>query len=70
MYISYTFILFTSHIYVCVYIYICVSQMVKNMPTTQSSNPGWGRSPEEGNDGYSLQYSCLENSMTEELGGL
>ena len=23
---------------------------------------GWGRSPSEG-DGYSLQYSCLENSM-------
>ena len=44
--------------------------MVKNMPKTQSSNPGWGRPPEEGNDGYSLQYSCLENSMTEELGGL
>ena len=29
----------------------------------QSSIPGWwGRSPGEGN-GYSLQYSCLENSM-------
>ena len=26
------------------------------------SIPGWGRSPNEG-DGYSLQYSCLENSM-------
>ena len=26
------------------------------------SVPGWGRSPGEGN-GYSLQYSCLENSM-------
>ena len=24
--------------------------------------PGWGRSPAEGNN-YSLQYSCLENSM-------
>ena len=24
--------------------------------------PGWGRSPGEGN-GYSLQCSCLENSM-------
>ena len=23
--------------------------MVKNMPTMQSSNPEWGRSPEEGN---------------------
>ena len=27
-----------------------------------SSIPGTGRSPGEGN-GYSLQYSCLENSM-------
>ena len=26
------------------------------------SIPGWGRSPGEG-DGYSLQYSCLENPM-------
>ena len=26
------------------------------------SNPGLGRSPEEGNR-YPLQYSCLENSM-------
>ena len=34
-----------------------------------SSMPGWGRSPEEDN-GYSLQYSCLENSMAEEPGGL
>ena len=25
------------------------------------STPGWGRSPGEGN-GYSFQYSCLENS--------
>ena len=30
---------------------------------------GSGRSPEEGND-YPLQCSCLENSMTEEPGGL
>ena len=29
------------------------------------SNPESGRSPEERND-YSLQYSCLENSMIEE----
>ena len=33
-----------------------VVQMVKNLI------PGLGRSPEEGND-YTLQYSCLENSM-------
>ena len=31
--------------------------------------PGSGRSPGEGN-GYPLQYSCLENSMTGEPGGL
>jgi len=31
--------------------------------------PGSGRSPGEGN-GTSLQYSCLENSWTEEPGGL
>ena len=31
--------------------------------------PGLGRSPGEGN-GYSLQYSCLENSMDSEHGGL
>ena len=30
---------------------------------------GSGRSPGEGN-GYPLQYSCLENSMEEEPGGL
>ena len=30
---------------------------------------GSGRSPGEG-DGYPLQYSCLENSRTEEPGGL
>ena len=33
------------------------------------SSPGLGRSPEEGN-GNPLQYTCLENSMTEEPGGL
>ena len=33
------------------------------------SIPGLGRSPEEGN-GYSLQYSCLENPMGKEAGGL
>ena len=31
--------------------------------------PGLGRFPEEGN-GKPLQYSCLENSMEEEPGGL
>ena len=33
------------------------------------SVPGWGRSPGEGN-GYTVQNSCLENSMEEEPGGL
>ena len=33
------------------------------------SIPGSERSPGEGN-GNPLQYSCLENPMTEELGGL
>ena len=33
------------------------------------SIPGSGRSPREGT-GYPLQYSCLENSWTEEPGGL
>ena len=33
------------------------------------SIPGLGRSPGEGN-GNPLQYSCLENPMTEEPGGL
>ena len=39
--------------------------MVKNPPAMQEtpgSIPGLGRVPEEGT-GYSLQYSCLENSM-------
>ena len=35
----------------------------------QGSIPGSGRSPGEGN-GYSLQDSCLENSMDKEPGGL
>ena len=33
------------------------------------SIPGSGRSPGEGS-GYPLQYSCLDNSMPEEPGGL
>ena len=35
----------------------------------QSSIPGLGRSPGEGN-GNPLQYSCLENPWTEKLSGL
>ena len=37
------------------------------------SVPALGRSPEEGNlpeEGYTLQYSCLENMWTEEPRGL
>ena len=34
----------------------------------QHSIPGWGKSPGEGN-GYTVQYSYLENSMEEEPGG-
>ena len=33
------------------------------------SIPGWGTSSGEGN-GNPLQYSCLENSMVEDPGGL
>ena len=38
--------------------------MVENLPSVQETGsiPGWGRFPGEG-DGYSLQYSCLENPM-------
>ena len=46
--------------------------MVKNPPANAGdtgSIPGLGRSPREGN-GNSLQYSCLENPMTEELNEL
>ena len=46
--------------------------MVKNSPGNAEdlgSTLGSGRSPEEGN-GYPLQYSCLENSRTEEQSGL
>ena len=43
-----------------------VAQEVKSLPevwdTFQSSIPGLGRSPGEGN-GYPLQYSCLKNSQ-------
>ena len=43
-------------------------QMVKNPPANAGdlgSTLGSGRSPEEEN-GYPLQYSCLENSMDRE----
>ena len=49
--------------------------MVKTLPAgggdvgDMGSIPGSGRSPGESN-GYPLQYSCLENPMAEEPGGL
>ena len=42
-----------------------VAQTVKNLPAMQETwvqSPGLGRFPGEEN-GYPLQYSCLENSM-------
>ena len=50
-----------------------VAQMVKKKSAFNAGNPGSipesGRSPGERN-GNPLQYSCLENSGTEEPGGL
>ena len=49
-----------------------VAQTVKNLPANTenvSSIQVSGRSLGEGN-GYPLWYSCLENSWTEEPGGL
>ena len=46
--------------------------VVKNLPVTAGDAgliPGLGRCPGEGN-GNPLQYSCLENSVTEEPCGL
>ena len=46
--------------------------MVKNLPANVGDVgliPGLERSPGEGN-GNPLQYSCLENPITEESGGL
>ena len=44
---------------------LMVAQMVKNLPAMreiQAQSLGWERLPGEGN-GYSLQYSCLENCI-------
>ena len=49
-----------------------MAQTVKNLPAMQEnwgSIPGSGRSPGEGNV-YSLYYSSLQNSDTEEAGRL
>ena len=48
-----------------------MAQLVKNACNAGDlgSIPGWGRAP-KGGHGYPLQYSCLENPMTEETGGL
>ena len=49
--------------------------MAKNLPTSvgdtgdMDSVPGLGRSPGEGN-GNPLQYSCLENFMDGQPGGI
>ena len=46
--------------------------VIKNPPAKagdSGSAPGLGRSPVEGH-GNPFQYSCLENPMTEEPGGL
>ena len=45
-------------------------ETVKNLPAMQKTwvrSLGLGKCPGEGN-GYPLQYSCLENSWTEEPG--
>ena len=50
-------------------------QLIKNLPANAGDTremgliPRLGRSPGEGN-GYPLQYSCLKNSWTKELGWL
>ena len=46
--------------------------VVKNLPANARESgliPGLGRSP-GGGHGNSFQYSCLENPMTEDPGGL
>ena len=50
---------------------IVIENLLANQETQgdSSSIPGSGRSPGEGN-GNPLQYSCLENSWTEESGRL
>ena len=58
----------------CVYIYISFSSGPDSKESIcNARNPGLilgsGRSPGEGN-GYPHQYSCLENSMNREAGGL
>ena len=46
-----------------------VSHMVKNVPEMRET-PLAGEDPLEKGHGNPLQYSCLENSMTEESGKL
>ena len=45
------------------------SKELPGMQENLHSVPGLGRSSGEGN-GYPVQYSCLENSMEKEPGGL
>ena len=76
--------LFHTHTHAYTYMYINSSVYVRGFPGSTSdknpppmpedprgpgSIPGSGRSPGVGN-GNSLQYSCLENFMEEEPGGL
>ena len=47
-----------------------MAQIINNLPAGDfGSIPGSGKSPGEGN-GYAFQYSCLENFMDKESGGL
>ena len=54
-----------SHEHTTIYYQIYSDSVVMNLPANAGDSgliPGSGRSPAEGN-GYTLQYSCLENSM-------
>ena len=57
-----------QYIHTCIYTHFPGGSVVKNLPARAGdmgdagSIPGWGRSPGEEN-GYQLQYSCLDNSM-------
>ena len=73
-----TYIYIYTHIYTHTHTYIQEfpsDSVVKNLPANSgdtgdvSSIPGLGRLPGE-RDGNPLQYSCLENSMDREPGGL
>ena len=79
IYVYHICVCFCMHVTVyrrSIFMYIAqVALMVKNLPANAgdlrdaSSIPGLGRSSGEGN-GNPLQYSCLENYMVREPGGL